>query len=69
MTRKELGDFLRARRHKIVRMEESCYLPWDSTEGLQPASAKTIEVIDFDALCDAIDEFQAELRAEHMEGK
>ena len=59
MTLHTLGTFLRRRKDTIVTSKEVLEERWDPTYGLQDPRSTVIEVVDFDALCDAIDEFSA----------
>jgi hypothetical protein len=65
---KALADFLRKHRHRIVREQSVLEPRWDMTFGEQPPTTATIEVIDFDRLCEAIDEFGGDLIAGRRNG-
>lgn len=59
--RSRLVEFLRTQKSKIVR-EHRVHAPpaWDPTYGNNEPSTETLEIVDFEALLDAIDEFHAE---------
>ena len=52
-----LVAFLRSRKDEIVTDRKVLVEVYDPTYGLQDPSTETIEVVDFDRLCAAIDEF------------
>ena len=54
---KRLVNFLRDQKYKFVRNQDVLVEVYDPTYGLQEPRSETIEVLDFDALLDAIDEF------------
>ena len=54
-----LAAFLRENRGRIVRTHTVLTEDWNPTYGLGDPRSVDIEVIDFDALCLAIDEFSA----------
>ena len=56
-----LANWLLDRREDIVREVQVLEPRWDPTYGAQPPAETTIEVVDFDKLCRAIDDFQVEL--------
>ena len=56
---KALSDFLRENRGRIVRTHAVLTEDWNPTYGMGDPRSVDIEVIDFDALCLAIDEFSA----------
>lgn len=56
---KALVEFLRSRKDDIVSKRNVLEDGWDPTYGQQDPRTTTIEVVDFDALCNAIDEFSA----------
>ena len=53
----QFTEFLRERRSSIVRSATFLKEVYDPTYGLQDPCSETIEVIDFDALCEAMDDF------------
>ena len=59
-----LARFLAEHRDCITRAVEVMQDRWDPTYGQMDPDSITIEVIDFDALCDAIDEFSKEFDTE-----
>ena len=54
---KTLSDFLRNNKERIVRTHAVLTEDWNPTYGLGDPRSVDIEVVDFDALCLAIDEF------------
>ena len=54
---KALADFLRNNKEHIVRTHAVLTEDWNPTYGLGDPRSVDIEVVDFDALCLAIDEF------------
>ena len=56
---KALADFLRNNKERIVRTHAVLTEDWSPTYGLGDPRSVDIEVVDFDALCLAIDEFSA----------
>lgn len=59
----QLPEFLRSRRSSIVKSRELLVENWDPTYGKQDPSVETVDVVDFDALMDAIDEFAETFRS------
>lgn len=55
-------DFLRERRPHVVRKVDVLEERWSPTYGLLDPEVVSLEVIDFDALCGAIDEFSQTLQ-------
>lgn len=51
--------FLRDNKERVVRSKEVLVERWDPTYGQQDPGTETIEYVDFDALCEAMDEFAA----------
>lgn len=49
--------FLRKNKERVVRSKDVLVENWNPTYGLQDPSTATIEYVDFDALCVAMDEF------------
>ena len=58
----KLSDYLRHVKDMIVRKETVLVENWSPTYGEQDPSGITIDVIDFDALLNAIDEFEKEFK-------
>lgn len=56
---KKLTQHLRNNKHKFVRTMEFCYTQYDPTYGSNIAN-KDVDIIDFDALLDQIDQFAEE---------
>ena len=54
-----LAAFLRENRDRIVRTHAVLTEDWNPTYGLGDPRSVDIEVVDFDALCSAIDDFSA----------
>lgn len=53
----ELAAFLRSNKQRLVQSRDLLVERWDPTYGAGDPAPETIECIDFDALCVAIDEF------------
>ena len=58
----ELVAHLREHKSEITRYVEVLQENWDPTYGLQDPRSTTVEVIDFDALLGAIDDFARTFR-------
>lgn len=56
-TLEEFVKFLQERKDRIVQQRDVLVARWDPTYGAQDPGTETIEVVDFDELCAAIDEF------------
>ena len=59
---KPLLDYLRQARNRIVVRREVLVEIYDPSYGLQNPRSEGIEIIDFDALLDAIDKFSYEFK-------
>jgi hypothetical protein len=59
---KKLTQHLRSNKHKFIRTIEMCYTEYDPTYGSHIGIMyhKDVDIVDFDALLDAIDAFSEE---------
>ena len=58
----QLIEYLRKAKDKIVVKQEVLVEVYDPTYGLQDPVSREIEIVDFDALLDAIDKFSYEFK-------
>lgn len=56
-TIKRLADYLKTRRNDIVESRSVLVEVYDPTYGLRDPTTETMDVVDFDKLCAAIDDF------------
>ena len=59
---KQLIEYLRKAKGRIVTKQEVLVEVYDPTYGLQDPRSMEIEIVDFDALLDAVDRFSAEFK-------
>lgn len=58
----KLTEYLRSQRNYIVKTRELLAESWSPTYGPGQPSTETVEVVDFDALMNAIDEFSEKFK-------
>ena len=59
---KQLIEYLRKAKGRIVTKQEVLVEVYDPTYGLQDPRSREIEIVDFDALLDAVDRFSTEFK-------